>query len=230
MTIVALIPARGGSKGIKNKNIVPLCGKPLIAYTIEAAKNATSLDHVIVSTDSPEIAEIARKCGAEVPFLRPAELSGDETPMLDVVQHALEWCEKGFGHNKAVVLLQPTSPLRKAKHIDEAVELFCSRAVSSVVSVVEVPHQYSPVSVMALDGGFLRPFLKDEKFIGRRQDKPLVFARNGPAVLVSAAATLRAEELYGANCIPYVMPANESLDIDSLEDLSLAEQILSHAD
>lgn len=226
MTVVALIPARGGSKGIPRKNLVTIAGRPLIAYTIEAARGAGCFDHVIVSTDDAEIAEVARHYGAEVPFLRPAELAGDTSPMLDVLCHALGWCESTGERVDVMVLLQPTSPLRTARHISEAVALFFERDATSVVSVMEVPHQFNPVSVLTIDEGILHPYLKESPLITRRQDKPRVYARNGPAVLVCAPGTLRAGELYGAACVPYLMSAADSLDIDEREDLELAEWLI----
>jgi CMP-N,N'-diacetyllegionaminic acid synthase len=226
MTIIAVIPARGGSKGIPRKNLALVDGKPLIAYSIEAAKGAKTIDRIIVSTDDAEIAKVSAQWGAEIPFMRPADLANDAAPMLGVLQHALEWCENTVGPVEAVVLLQPTSPLRNALHIDEAVALFRAQAPSSVVSVIDVPHQFNPVSVMSFEDGVLMPFLKDKKTATRRQDKPKVYARNGPAVLVCSPDTLKSGELYGDRCVPYVMSAQESLDIDEPEDLRRAETIL----
>lgn len=223
MSIVALIPARSGSKGIPRKNLVPIAGRPLIAYAIEAARSADCFDHIIASTDDAEIAEVARRYGAEAPFLRPAELAGDTSPMLDVLCHALDWCESTGERIDVMVVLQPTSPLRTARHISEAVALFFERNATSVVSVMEVPHQFNPISVLTMKDGVLQPYLNELPPITRRQDKPRVYARNGPAVLVCAPSTLRAGELYGTSCIPYLMSAIDSLDIDKREDLELAE-------
>lgn len=226
MTIVAVIPARGGSKGIPRKNLVLVNHKPLIAYSIEAARQASTIDRTVVSTDDEEIAEVSRQWGAEVPFTRPADLAGDTAPMLGVLRHTLDWHESTFGTVEAIVLLQPTSPLRQARHIDEAVALFRSSGASSVVSVMEVPHQFNPVSVMSFEEGVLRPFYGDGKLITRRQDKPRVFARNGPAVLVCHPDTLKGGELYGSRCVPYVMSAHDSLDIDEPGDLHAVEWAL----
>lgn len=227
MRLVAIIPARGGSKGIPHKNVVSLAGRPLIGYTIEAALRSLSVDRVLVSTDDPEIADVARTLGAEVPFLRPEDLAGDASPMLGVLRHALFWLEAQGEAVEAIVLLQPTSPLRTSCHIDEAVALFRSTSASSVVSVVAVPHQFNPVSVMRLsEQGTLSPFLGGRVVVTRRQEKPEVYARNGPAVLVCHPDTLRAGELYGDNCLPYLMSEEDSLDIDVPSDLVLAEQAL----
>jgi CMP-N,N'-diacetyllegionaminic acid synthase len=226
MTIIAVIPARGGSKGIPRKNLALINKRPLIVYSIDAARQAHAIDRTWVSTDDAEIAEVSRESGAEVPFMRPADLADDAAPMLGVLRHALEWHEETLGALEAVVLLQPTSPLRQARHIDEAVALFRSSGASSVVSVMEVPHQFNPTSVMSLREGVLQPFLEGTQVITRRQDKPRVFARNGPAVLVCHPDTLKAGELYGQRCVPYVMSASESLDIDTQDDLRAVEQAM----
>lgn len=227
MSIVAVIPARAGSKGIPRKNLVRIVGRPLIAYAIEAAQNAASADRVLISTDDSEIADVARELGAEVPFLRPAELANDAAPMLGVMRHALAWLESQGVAVEALVLLQPTSPLRTGRHVEEAIALFRSAPASSVVSVVEVPHRFNPVSVMKLSAqGTLVPFLGDQIIAIRRQDKPNAYARNGPAVLISHPDTLRSGQLYGASCLPYLMSEEDSLDIDTPQDLLLAEQAL----
>lgn len=227
MSIVAVIPARGGSKGIPRKNLVRIVNRPLIAYAIDAARNASSVDRTLISTDDSEIADVARGLGAEVPFLRPPELADDDAPMLCVLRHTLEWLESRGVAVEALVLLQPTSPLRTSCHVDEAIALFRSARVSSVVSVVEVPHQFNPVSVMKLsDEGVLAPFNGDQVIAARRQDKPKAYARNGPAVLVCHPDTLRSGELYGARSIPYIMSKEDSVDIDTPEDLCLAKQAL----
>lgn len=226
MPVVALIPARGGSKGIPGKNLAVVAGRPLIAYTIEAAQSAGCCDRIIVSTDDQDIAQAAREFGAEVPFMRPADLAGDASPMLGVLCHAFDWCEKAGESVDAMVLLQPTSPLRSARHIREAVALFYQHQATSVVSVMEVPHQFNPVSVLSIEDGVLRPYLKGGPRVTRRQDKPKLYARNGPAVLVCAPSTLRAGELYGKFSVPYLMSQADSLDIDEREDLDLATWLI----
>jgi CMP-N,N'-diacetyllegionaminic acid synthase len=229
MSIVAVIPARGGSKGIPRKNLVRIAGRPLIAYAIDAARTAVSVDRVLISTDDSEIADVARELGAEVPFLRPPELADDTAPMLGVLRHALAWLESQRMTVEALVLLQPTSPLRTGRHVEEAIALFRSAPPSSVVSVVEVPHQFNPVSVMKLSAqGTLTPFFGDQAVVTRRQDKPKAYARNGPAVLVCHPDTLRSGELYGASCLPYLMSEEDSLDIDGPRDLTVAEQALKN--
>jgi CMP-N,N'-diacetyllegionaminic acid synthase len=224
--VIGLIPARGGSKSIPRKNLVSVAGRPLLAFTAEAALGALRVDRVLLSTDDPEIALIGRAFGLETPFVRPAELSGDAAGMLPVMRHALDWLTKNGPEPIAVVLLQPTSPLRTARHIDEAVALLLDSDAETVVSVVEVPHQYSPASVMTMGADDrLTPFLPGPPIL-RRQDKPRVFARNGPAILAVRSTALRRGTLYGEATIGYRMSAADSLDIDEPDDLWLVEQYI----
>jgi CMP-N,N'-diacetyllegionaminic acid synthase len=215
--IVGLIPARGGSKAIPRKNLALLLGKPLLRWTLDAARDSKLLTRLVVSTDDDEIA--GASSGADV-LRRPAELAGDETPMLDVIRHALgelDACD-------VLVLLQPTSPLRTGEHVDGAVGLLLETRADSVVSVVAVPHRFAPASLMELRDGRLVPVDSDPPT--RRQDKPLLYARNGPAVLALTAAAARGTTLYGGECRPFVMEAHESIDIDDAFDLELAEFLL----
>ena len=230
MNVLGLIPARGGSKSIPRKNIYPVLGKPLIAYTIEAARASRRLSRIVVSTDDVEIAAVAKEWGAEVPFLRPPELARDDTSALAVIQHTVRYLEKmEVWRADVVVYLQPTSPLRRHVHINAAIDLLILKGADSVVSVVPVPHQFSPVSVMRLDGDCLVPFLPDASELLRRQDKPLVYARNGPAVLVCTYGTLmRRNRLYGEQTLPLLMDLDESVDVDTEFDLAQVEWILSN--
>jgi CMP-N,N'-diacetyllegionaminic acid synthase len=213
VVVLGLIPARGGSKGIPGKNLVPLAGKPLLAWTVEAARAARSLTRVVVSTDDDGIAAAA---GVEV-LHRPAELAADETPMLDVIRHAAEEIPCDL-----LVLLQPTSPLRRPEHIDESVALLRETGADCVVSVAEVPHQFRPDSLMAVEDGRLVA-LGDAR---RRQDKRPVYARNGPAVLVVRPDRL-GDDLYAGDTRPYVMDSRDSIDVDGPFELELAELLLS---
>lgn len=216
MDVVGLIPARGGSKGIPRKNLVPLAGKPLLAWTIDAARTSSALTRVVVSTDDDEIAVVARSFGAEV-LERPPELSRDETPMLKVVRHAAAAlpCE-------VLVLLQPTSPLRRAEHIDDVVGLLLETGADSVLSVVEVPHQFRPGKLMAVEEGRLVRLGNDPP----HRRTVAVYARNGPAVLALRPDRL-GDDLYGGDCRPYEMALADSIDVDGREDLRLAELLLS---
>lgn len=227
MKILGLIPARGGSKAIPHKNIVPLAGKPLLAYTCEAAAASSRLDRTILSSDAPEIIRVARAYGVEAPFVRPADLAEDATPILPVIRHAVDWLEAHEDTSiDAVILLQPTSPLRTSAHIDAAVDLLLESGADNVVSVQAVPHNFNPVSVMRLDeDGSLKPFLEGEMIL-RRQDKPRVFARNGPAILAVRRRVLDSGVLYGERVLPFEMTPLESIDIDNEDDLRLVEALI----
>jgi CMP-N-acetylneuraminic acid synthetase len=222
--ILGVIPARGGSKGIPNKNLAPLRGRPLLAYTADAAKASTKLTRTIVSTDDEQIAACATSLGLEV-LMRPAALAADDTPMLAVLQHAIDAMRAGGFDTDMVVLLQPTSPLRRAEHIDAAVVWLQRTRGDSVVSVVEVPHQFNPTSVMRLDDGLLKPFLNGPAAT-RRQDKPRLYARNGPAVLAVHARVIESGSLYGNETWPLLMTPEESLDVDTPLDLRLVESLI----
>lgn len=224
--MLAVIPARGGSKGIPRKNIVLLRGRPLIAYTIDAARAATSLDRIVVSTDDDEIAAVSDDLGAEV-MRRPAELAGDEASTLSVLQHMVaELANTGYLPD-AVMTLQPTSPLRTSRHIDEAARAFASDAsVDSLVSCIEVPHVFHPHSVMRRTvEGYLVPFL-DLPQPSRRQDKEPVFARNGAAIYITRTERL-SDFIFGGRLMAYMMSEAASVDIDSLADLAAAESMLA---
>jgi CMP-N,N'-diacetyllegionaminic acid synthase len=213
MDVLGLIPARGGSKGIPGKNLAAVAGRPLLEWTVEAALAAEELTRVVVSTDDDAVAAAA--AGVDV-LRRPAELATDDAPMLGVVRHAIETLGPDV-----VVLLQPTSPLRRAAHIDAAVRLLLESGADSVVSVVPVPHRYRPESLMDVVDG---------RLVARgaartRQEKGLVYARNGPAVLALRAERL-GDDLYGGDCRPYVMDERDSLDVDEQWELELADLLL----
>jgi CMP-N-acetylneuraminic acid synthetase len=202
MRRLALVPARGGSKGIPRKNIALLGGKPLIAWTIQAARSASSIDRVVVSTDDAEIAEIAVHYGAEVPFLRPADLSGDRAAAQPVIAHAVSWLAVHEGWTaEAVAYLQPTSPLRGAADIDHAAELLTTRNADTVVSVVPVPHNMTPASLMRECEGLLEFCMAEDQRQFSRHDKPRLYARNGPAILLARRAVIEAGTLYGARIV-----------------------------
>lgn len=230
--ILAIIPARGGSKGIPGKNLIDLCGRPLIEYTIDAAKGSSFITRIILSTDSEAIAEVCRAAGVEVPFMRPLELSGDEVPMIDVVLHALKFLEEKDGYRPDyVVLLQPTSPLRRSVHIDEAINIMSGSNADTVVSVVPVPHNFNPYSVMKESGGCLEQFLEHDERMNSRQVKPVLWGRNGPAVLAFKAEVFkRTGKFYSGRVVPCRMKENESIDVDIADDLELAEYLLNRRD
>jgi len=211
--ILAIVPARGGSKRIPRKNIALCANKPLLAWTAEAAAASSAIDRVILSTDDDEVARVGREWGLEVPFLRPEAISDDEAPTLPLMQHALVWAEENIGEIEALVLLQPTSPLRKAAHIDEAVELFRSKGAETVVSIVESPHQFHPLKAVEIaENGELRDFLGENDPIRNRRsvDEDRVYGRNGPSILVVRPDLVRDGELYGNPTLPYEMHAMNS--------------------
>lgn len=218
---LGLIPARGGSKGIPGKNTRPLAGKPLIAWTIEAARRSRWLDQVVLTSDSSEIQDVARAFGCDVPFTRPAALAADETPGIDPVLHALDVLGDGFGW---VVLLQPTSPLRTEADIDGAIDLCLGMGAPACVSVTPTPH--SPYWTFLIDDqARMRPVVDLPG--ARRQDLPATFLLNG-AVYVSRVAPLRAARSFlQPETVGYVMPSERSIDIDTPLDLKLAELLLT---
>lgn len=223
MRIIGLIPARGGSKGIPRKNIVPLGGRPLLAWTIDAATQAGCIEAVYVSTDDEEIAQAARRCGSAV-IRRPAEHASDTASALAVMRHALAHIEEGGGEPiDALVYLQPTSPFRRENRIREAVDRFVATRADVVVTVCRVPHNMLAGSQFEL--------LPDGTMSGstatgplNRQQKRELWVRNGPAVLVAGSRYLRsAEGIYAGRVVGLPMDRFESLDIDDRDDLKLAE-------
>lgn len=224
--VLGVIPARGGSKGLPGKNLHLLAGKPLIGWTIDAARAAHSVDAVVVSTDDEEIARVAVELGAEVPFVRPAELATDDAPMVDAVLHALDalaGMERAYAQ---VVLLQPTSPLRTGAHIDAASELLRISGAEAVVSVTETEHSPSWSNTLPPDGR-MGAFIRPEVVGVRRQDLPLYYRLNGAIYLIDVETLRRKRAFVGDFAVAYVMPRDASVDIDTLVDLEYAEFLLS---
>jgi len=227
--ILAIIPARGGSKAVPRKNIRFLCGKPLIAWTIEAALAAGDLLHrVIVSTDDEEIAGIAHACGAEVPFLRPAEMASDTAPTLQALQHAVDFVEKEDGVKMDWVLtLQPTAPFRTAQDIAEGIRLAREGGCDSVISVTQVLAEH-PILMKKIVDGRLEPYCIEEKEGTRRQDyDPPAYIRNGAIYLTKRDVLMAENSIWGESIRPYVMPEERSLDIDSEHDFKLVEIVMA---
>ena len=227
MLVLGLVPARGGSKGVPGKNVRPLAGHTLLEYTARAARESGVLDRVILSTDSPEIADAGRRAGLEVPFMRPAALACDDTPMLPVIQHALAETARSGWSPDVIVLLQPTSPLRRPEHIRDAVNVLRDTSADSVVTVVEVPRHLSPDYVMRMDEGRLKPFLPEGARITRRQDARPAYSRDGTVYAFRRATVERFGGIYGDDCRPLLIDANESLSIDSPADWDEAERVLA---
>jgi CMP-N,N'-diacetyllegionaminic acid synthase len=227
--VLGIIPARGGSKGVPRKNVKILAGKPLLQWTAEAALKS-NLDKVILSSEDPEIISFGKSAGLEVPFTRPKELAKDDTPAIDVVIHAVEELKRSYGYQpEAVMLLQPTSPLRTTKHINEALHLFDQHPeATSLVSVVKVPHSMVPESLMRLDqNGYLKHVRLWDERKNLRQEKPLYYARNGAAIyLVRILCLLEEKSLYGGRILSYEMSREESVDIDDLFDFEMCGFLL----
>lgn len=224
-SFLAIIPARGGSKGIKDKNIINLKGKPLIAYTIDAAKESQVFDEIIVSTDSLKIAEISKSFGAKVPFLRPKELANENAKTVDVIIHALNYYVNKKIEFDYFMLLQPTSPLRNPKDIKNAVNLLFEKNANSVVSVCETEH--SPLWSNTLpDDLSLANFIKQEVKNIPRQELPRYYRINGAIYISNVDFFISEKDFYGEKSYAYIMPPERSIDIDNLVDLKLAEILL----
>ena len=226
--VLAVIPARGGSKGVPRKNIRDLCGKPVIAWTIETALAAgDELHRVIVSTDDPEIAVAAHAFGAEAPFMRPAELATDEAPGLPVIQHAVEFVEKEEGIPVDwVMILQPTAPFRNADDISESLRLAREGGCDSVISVTRVLAEH-PILMKKIESDRLLPYCLEEKEGTRRQDyDPPAYIRNGAIYLTRRDVLMENNSIWGEVIRPYVMPEERSYDIDSERDFRLVELVM----
>jgi len=233
MRVLGIITARGGSKGVPNKNLKPLGGRPLIDYTIDAA-NDTPLDRLILSTDDKKIADVARELGCEVPFMRPAELARDETPHLPVILHAAQWMRDHANYVADVVLtLQPTSPLRSSADIAAALRMLELSGADSVVSVNAVTAHAHPMRMLRVGAdGMATLFVTGEPVrnrINRRQDLPQAFVMNGAVYACRTEVLFGAEpSLYGDRVVAYPMPAERSISIDTAEDWEEAERQLAN--
>ena len=226
--ILGLIPARGGSKGLPQKNVRFLQGKPLIAWTIEQSIASKYLDQVIVSTDDKEIDAVSERFGVKAPFVRPEELATDEARMVDVVLHAINWLENNDRIYDLIVLLQPTSPTRITEDIDNAIELLFKRGASSIISVCEDGHPPFWSNTLPEDG-CMKNFVKDEHLGKNRQDLPQSFRINGAVYVVYSDYLKEEKEFLGNNTYAYIMPDSRSVDIDNMVDFKLAELILQES-
>jgi CMP-N,N'-diacetyllegionaminic acid synthase len=229
LDVLGLITARGGSKGIPRKNMAILAGKPLIAWTIEAALHSHKLGRVIVSTDDPEIAQVSREWGAEVPFMRPPELAQDDSPHIAVVLHTVHWVASQQGTvPDYVMLLQPTSPLRSSVDIDAVIGLALEKNADSIVSVcLTREHPYLSKTVTP-DGRLLDLVPKPKGYL-QRQDLPPVYSLNGAIYLARCDTLLERETFYTGRTFAYIMPPERSLDVDTYWDLYLVDLILKDA-
>lgn len=225
---LGVIPARGASKGIPRKNIRLVAGRPLIAYTIEVAQRSSRLTRTVISTEDEEIAQVARSFGAEVPFRRPPELAADEATSVAVACHALDYAEREESRRyDCLALLEPTSPLRKAEDIDGAIALLEESGVDSVISLcrLEAPH---PAKLKIIEGGRTRPFLPELWREGlQRQELPPVYFLNGGIYAVKRDFLVKRQTFWGENTLPYLMPEERSVNIDSWLDLRIAECLIA---
>lgn len=227
MKILGLIPARGGSKGVPKKNIKMLGGKPLLQYTSEVALKSKLLSKVVLSSDDEEIIEVGKRIGLEVPFKRPTNLAEDKSPTLPVILHALEFYEKQCVFFDAVCLLQATSPFRTLDLLDKAIEKFSESSTDSLVSVLEVPHEFNPHWTFTLNPkSNLKIATGEEEIITRRQDLPKAYFRDGSIYITKTSVLKEQKSLYGKS-ISYIESSKENyVNIDTLEDWEKAELML----
>lgn len=225
---LAIIPARGGSKGLPRKNIKKLNGKPLISYSIEAAINSKVFDKIIVSTDDKEIAEIALKYGAEVPFIRPKELATDTADSMDVLFHAINFLKDKGEEYDYVMKLQPTSPLRTEKEILEATKLLFEKNAESIVSISECEHHPLWTNILSEEGNLFN-FIKDDIKHKNRQELPKYYQINGLIFLSKVNNLLETRDWYGEKSYAYICDAKKTIDIDNIIDFKLAEILLKEA-
>lgn len=224
--VLGLVVARGGSRGLPRKNLLPLGGRPLIAWTVEAARGARALTRAIVSSEDGEILDRAREAGGETPFVRPAAFASDTASSLDVALHALDWlAAHERQHPDVLVLLPATAPLRRARHIDEAVATLLGDAtLEAVVAVTEA--DYPPYWMLTVTERRLAWLFPEGGTVDRRQDLPAAFRPNGAIYAIRTAALRAQRTFYPRVTAPYVMPREESVNIDSALDFRLAELLL----
>jgi len=227
MKILGLIPARAGSKGVSEKNIKELCGKPLLHYTIEEAYKSSHLSEIMVSTESEKIADIAKQAGAHVPFMRPENLAEDNSKTLDVVIHVVEqYAEKGT-HFDAVCLLQPTNPLRKSDLINRCVKEFGHKQADSLITVRSVPHEFNPHWIFEENTrGFLSLATGEKEIIPRRQELPEAFYRDGSVYITKTEVLLNKRSLYGEKVAFLNTDGEPHINIDTMADWKKAERLL----
>ena len=225
--ILGITPARSGSKGIPGKNIRHINGKPLIAYTIEIALATPELDRYIISTDSESIANICKSLGADAPFLRPAELASDSAPMLPVLRHALLETEALYQETvNILVLLDPTAPLRTVKDVSNSIQLFKESDCNAVISVSEAARN-PYFNMLEVRNGYCEIVKLHSPSIGRRQDAPTVFDMNTVVAVFSRDVIVHADNRIPTKTIPFVIPRERLIDLDTPEDLRLLESLLA---
>jgi len=227
--ILGLIPARGGSKGLPRKNIKPLLGKPLIAWTIEQALASKYLDKVVVSTDDKEIADVSKKYGAEVPFMRPKELAEDNAKGIDIVLHVIDWLKENDKQKQydLIMLLQPTSPLRTKEDIDKAIELLFLKEAKAIVSVCEVDHYPLWANTLPKDG-CMKNFIRQEIMNKNRQELHIFYRLNGAIYLAYCKYIKQCRCFIGKDTFACIMPKCKSVDIDNEVDFKLAQILIKN--
>ena len=228
MKILGIIPARGGSKGIKNKNIKSLNGKPLISYTIEVAKRSKQITDLVVSTDSNKIAKISKLYGVTVPYLRPKYLSTDQARIIPVLQHMVKFQEnlKKCKYD-AILLLQPTNPLRTIYDVDGSIKVFKNKKADSVISLIKVEDQHpSRMKIINEKGYVIEPPYAAKQFDQRRQDFEDVYLRNGAIYLFKRDLLILESKIMGNKCLPWIIPRERGFNIDDSLDFFIVEQLL----
>ncbi|MBC8755134.1 acylneuraminate cytidylyltransferase family protein [Kordia sp. YSTF-M3] len=226
MKILAIIPARGGSKGVPGKNKKLLLGKPLIQYSIDAALQSKHITEVVVTTDDEEIISIAKSLGANVPFVRPKHLAEDTTPTLPVIQHAISHFEAEGKLFDAICLLQPTSPFRPKGFLDKALETFIEKQTDALISVLEVPHQYNPHWTFEPNkNGILEIATGEKNIIPRRQELPKAYHRDGSIYITKTNIIQNENSLYGNSLSYIVSDSAYYVNIDTQEDWQKAEEL-----
>lgn len=229
MNILAIIPARGGSKGVPGKNIKLLNGKPLLAYSSEIALQSKHLAEVIVSTEDEQIIEVAKNLEIKVPFVRPMALAQDNTPTIDVIIHALEWYENQNIFFDAVCLLQVTSPFRTVEFLNKAIKKFVEQNTDSLVSVQKVPHEYNPHWTFEVNSeGNLKIATGEDQIIGRRQELPVAYHRDGSIYITKTEVLLQQHSLYGKSTTFIESPSEFYVNIDTDDDWEKAEQMIKN--
>lgn len=227
--VLAIIPARGGSKGLPGKNIRAMCGQPLIAWSIEKARKSRYLDTILVSTDSDEIAEVAQHFGAHVPFIRPAEYATDQASTYDVIRHALDYLRRDEGKEfDLIVLLEPTSPLREDDDIDLMLELLAARMADfdSIISIGEVTEH--PSIMKRVDGDGIAPFCTELAQTTRRQDNAPAYFPFGVAYIAKVSALLEQNTFYTRRCTYFPIKRYQNYEIDDIYNFLCVESVMKH--
>ncbi len=229
-SVLAIIPARGGSKGLPGKNILPLAGKPLIAWSIEAAFGSKILDKCIVSTDNNEIAKVAKKYGCEVPFIRPERLATDESTTLDVLEHSIRFFNEQSIEFDYIVLLEPTSPLRDSNDIDTAIKLLNEnrKQADSIVGVSKVESTHPVFDVSINNDGLIYPYVGGAFKVFRRQEVEELYFFEGSVYVSDIQILLKKKSFYHGRTLPYIVPRWKSLEIDEMVDMITAEALIKN--